>query len=80
MGQNPGGPNNGPGSRNPTRLDPLGRPRANTGPDFGDNVKIPEEADIQRARRILEAIRERLGDAFRPEMERFYLERLLDNR
>lgn len=80
MGQNPGGPNNGPGSRNPTRLDPLGRPRANSGPDFGDNVKIPEEADIQRARRILEAIRERLGDAFRPEMERFYLERLLDNR
>lgn len=80
MGQNPGGPNNGPGTRDPTRLDPLGRPRANTGPDFGDNVKIPEEADIQRARRILEAIRERLGDAFRPEMERFYLERLLDNR
>lgn len=80
MGQNPGGPNNGPGTRNPTRLDPLGRPRANTGPDFGDNVKIPEEADIQRARRILEAIRDRLGDAFRPEMERFYLERLLDNR
>ncbi len=80
MGQNPNGPNTGPGSRNPTQLDPLGRPRANTGPDFGDNVKVPEEADIQRARRILEAIRERLGDAFRPEMERFYLERLLDSR
>jgi len=79
MGQNPG-PNPGPGNRNPTRLDPLGRPQANTGPDFGENVKVPEEADIQRARRILEAIRERLGDAFRPEMEWFYLERLLDNR
>ncbi len=79
MGQNPG-PNTGPASRNPSRLDPLGRPQANTGPDFGENVKVPEEADIQRARRILEAIRERLGDAFRPEMERFYLERLLDNR
>ena len=79
MGQN-SGPNMGPGNRNPTRLDPLGRPQANTGPDFGENVKVPEEADIQRARRILEAIRERLGDAFRPEMERFYLERLLDNR
>ena len=80
MGANPGMMNNGPGSRNPTQLDPLGRPQANTGPDFGDDVKIPEEADIQRARRILEAIRERLGDAFRPEMERFYLERLLDTR
>ena len=79
MGQNPG-PNTGPASRNPSRLDPLGRPQANTGPDFGENVKVPDEADIQRARRILEAIRERLGDAFRPEMERFYLERLLDNR
>ncbi len=79
MGQNQG-PNMGPGNRNPTQLDPLGRPQANTGPDFGENVKVPEEADIQRARRILEAIRERLGDAFRPEMERFYLERLLDNR
>ena len=79
MGQNPG-PNTGPANREPSRLDPLGRPQANTGPDFGENVKVPEEADIQRARRILEAIRERLGDAFRPEMERFYLERLLDNR
>jgi uncharacterized protein (TIGR02302 family) len=79
MGQSPG-PNPGSQSRDRSRLDPLGRPRANTGPDFGENVKIPEEADIQRARRILEAIRERLGDAFRPEMERFYLERLLDSR
>ncbi|MBW8640776.1 TIGR02302 family protein [Hoeflea sp. WL0058] len=78
MGQNPG-PMNGQASPNRQGRDPLGRPQANTGPDFGENVKIPEEADIQRARRILEAIRDRLGDAFRPEMERFYLERLLDN-
>tara|TARA_R110000751_G_scaffold272764_1_gene373117 strand:- start:134522 stop:137089 length:2568 start_codon:yes stop_codon:yes gene_type:complete len=80
MGQ--GGPGQQPGQARPngSGLDPLGRPTANTGPDFGENVKIPEEADIQRARKILEAIRERLGDAFRPEMERFYLERLLDNR
>ncbi|WP_136658400.1 TIGR02302 family protein [Nitratireductor sp. XY-223] len=79
MGQNPG---TQPGSarRDPLGTDPLGRPRANSGPDFGEDVKVPEEADIQRARRILEAIRERLGDAFRPEMERFYLERLLDSR
>ncbi|MDA4845810.1 TIGR02302 family protein [Hoeflea poritis] len=79
MGQNPG---NQPGTaqRDPLGTDPLGRPRANSGPDFGEDVKVPEEADIQRARRILEAIRERLGDAFRPEMERFYLERLLDSR
>ncbi|MCP4318686.1 MAG: TIGR02302 family protein [Hyphomicrobiales bacterium] len=80
MGQNPG---QVPGNarRNPLVQDPLGRSSANNGSDFdGENVKIPEEADIQRARKILEAIRERLGDAFRPEMERHYLERLLDNR
>ncbi|MGN6765425.1 MAG: TIGR02302 family protein, partial [Rhizobiaceae bacterium] len=57
--------------------DPLGRPRATTGPDFGDSVKVPDEIDVQRARRILEAIRKRLGNALSPEVERSYLERLL---
>ncbi len=58
--------------------DPLGRPRATTGPDFGDSVKVPDEIDVQRARQILEAIRKRLGNALSPELERNYLERLLD--
>lgn len=58
--------------------DPLGRPRATTGPDFGDSVKVPDEIDSQRAREILEAIRRRLGNALSPELERSYLERLLD--
>lgn len=58
--------------------DPLGRPRATTGPDFGNSVGVPDEIDVQRARRILEAIRERLGNALSPEIERDYLERLLD--
>ncbi|MDQ6432664.1 TIGR02302 family protein [Mesorhizobium sp. LHD-90] len=57
--------------------DPLGRPRATTGPDFGESVKIPDEIDVQRARQILEAIRKRLGNALSPELERSYLERLL---
>ena len=60
--------------------DPLGRPRATQGPDFGDTVKVPDEIDVQRARRILDAIRERLGNALSPEIERSYLERLLDLR
>ena len=60
--------------------DPLGRPRATTGPDFGDTVKVPDEIDVQRARRILDAIRKRLGNALSPELERNYLERLLDMR
>jgi uncharacterized protein (TIGR02302 family) len=58
--------------------DPLGRPRASNGPDFGDSVKIPDEIDVQRARRILEAIRKRLGNALSPELEKSYLERLLN--
>ena len=58
--------------------DPLGRPRATQGPDFGDSVKVPDEIDVQRARRILDAIRKRLGNALSPEIERSYLERLLE--
>jgi uncharacterized protein (TIGR02302 family) len=58
--------------------DPLGRPRATNGPDFGNSVKVPDEIDVQRAREILEAIRKRLGNALSPDLERSYLERLLE--
>lgn len=58
--------------------DPLGRPRSTNGPDFGDQVKVPDEIDVQRAREILEAIREKLGNNPPGEIERRYLERLLD--
>jgi uncharacterized protein (TIGR02302 family) len=57
--------------------DPLGRPQRTEGPDLGDSVKVPDEIDVERARRILEAIRERLGERFRPRYELDYLERLL---
>ena len=60
--------------------DPLGRPRATEGPDFGQSVTVPDEIDVQRAREILEAIRKRLGNALSPELERDYLERLLEMR
>lgn len=68
------------GSRNRGDRDPLGRPRATTGPDFGESVRIPDEIDVQRAREILEAIRRRLGDVLSPDLERRYLERLLELR
>jgi len=74
-----GGSENGGRQQNADR-DPLGRPRATTGPDFGDSVKVPDEIDVQRARQILEAIRKRLGNALSPELERDYLERLLEMR
>ena len=68
------------GQQQSSDRDPLGRPRATQGPDFGDSVKVPDEIDVQRARRILDAIRERLGDALAPDVERSYLERLLELR
>jgi hypothetical protein len=45
--------------------------------DTGD-VKIPEEADLQRARQILDELRRRSAEQFRPKYERDYLRRLLE--
>ncbi|MBW9065352.1 TIGR02302 family protein [Rhizobium herbae] len=78
------GPGSGPGQGIPqygqNGRDPLGRRQQNAGPDFGDQVKVPDEIDTQRAREILEEIRRRLGTNASPEAERQYLERLLDIR
>jgi uncharacterized protein (TIGR02302 family) len=72
-----GGSEQGGRQQNADR-DPLGRPTATQAPDFGDSVKVPDEIDVQRARQILEAIRKRLGNALSPDVERSYLERLLE--
>ena len=55
----------------------LGRPLR--GRDYGDDttVKVPGEIDVQRARRILEELRKRFGESFRPQLELDYIERLL---
>ncbi|MFB2550400.1 TIGR02302 family protein [Ensifer soli] len=78
------GPGQGPGQGVPqfgqNGRDPLGRRQQNMGPDFGEQVKVPDEIDTQRARQILEEIRRRLGTNASPETERQYLERLLDIR
>ncbi|MDQ0560919.1 uncharacterized protein (TIGR02302 family) [Rhizobium mesoamericanum] len=66
------------GQGNQTGRDPLGRPRPAIGPDFNNEVKVPDEIDVQRAREILDAIREKLGNNPPQEIERRYLERLLD--
>jgi len=79
MGQGPG-PGQ-PGRMGPARAnqdtDPLGRPLR--GRDYGDDttVKVPGEIDVQRARRILEELRKRFGESFRPQLELDYIERLL---
>src|SRR2546423_3593070 len=77
------GQGDGPGTRlgrqqsGGNQSDPHGRPLH--GREFGDDftVKIPGEIDVQRARRILEELRRRLGDPLRPQLELDYLERLL---
>mgnify|MGYP000848868909 CR=1 FL=1 len=77
-GQQGQGEQQGQGQGNQNDRDPLGRPRASSGPDFGERVNVPDEIDVQRAREILEAIRKKLGENAGPELERRYLERLLD--
>ncbi|MFK0164490.1 TIGR02302 family protein [Rhizobium sp. NPDC090279] len=59
--------------------DPLGRPRNNDGPlDTPDSDMVPKVIDAQRAREILDAIRERLSNNPSLSEERRYLERLLN--
>jgi len=75
------GPNGQPGRLGPPRAqqdtDPLGRPLR--GREYGDDttVKVPGEIDVQRARKILEELRRRFGESFRPQLELEYIERLL---
>jgi hypothetical protein len=58
--------------------DPLGRPLPTDGPDYGNDVRVPDEIDRQRARVILEIIRQRLEEPGRPAVELDYLERLIN--
>ena len=58
--------------------DPLGRAQRTSGPEFGDDVKVPKEIDTRRARDILEELRRRLGQSTRPPSELDYLERLIE--
>ena len=64
----------------PSNRDPFGRrierEEGTSGPTSG-RVKIPDESEIHRARRILEELRRRAGDLWRPEIEQDYIDRLL---
>jgi uncharacterized protein (TIGR02302 family) len=77
FGPGPGQPGRTGPARAGQETDPLGRPLR--GRDYGDDVtvKVPGEIDVQRARRILEELRRRLGEATRPQIELDYIERLL---
>jgi uncharacterized protein (TIGR02302 family) len=78
-----GGPGDGPSepggpqAEAAERTDPLGRPIRSR--EYGDDftVKVPDEIDTQRARRVLEELRRRFGEPLRPQIELDYIERLL---
>lgn len=75
-GQQPGGRR--PGQRaGEEDTDPLGRPTRARRYDPGSNVRVPGEIEAQRARRVLEELRKRLGEPDRPQEELDYYERLL---
>ena len=67
------------GQGNQNGRDPLGRSRREDGSEVSDDgPKIPNEIDMQRAREILDAIRDRLSNNPSRSEEKNYLERLLD--
>jgi len=57
--------------------DPFGRNVPGNGMDTGDRVEIPDKADLQRARDILDELYRRAGDRARPPVELDYIDRLL---
>ena len=74
------GEDDGTGGPNGQQNDPLGRPRAQTGPLQGSNDPNgtgPGPGFGARAQQVLEELRRRLGDPSRPQVEQDYLERLL---
>ncbi|AMJ61669.1 TIGR02302 family protein [Bosea sp. PAMC 26642] len=78
FGEPDGQPAGRPSAQQRGREDPLGRPQRQR--DWADGrVRVPgaDESATQRARRILDELRRRLGDPSRPTEELDYLERLL---
>jgi uncharacterized protein (TIGR02302 family) len=78
FGEPDGQPQGRPSAQQRGREDPLGRPQRQR--DWADGrVRVPgaDESATQRARRILDELRRRLGDPSRPSEELDYLERLL---
>jgi uncharacterized protein (TIGR02302 family) len=76
FGRQSGGRLNRQGQRNQPRRDPLGREFMGEEIDSG-NIAIPDEASVQRARSILDELRRRSGQGYRPRLELDYINRLL---
>ena len=57
--------------------DPLGRNALGRGYNDDGRTRVPDEADVQRSRAILEELYRRANDFDRPALERDYIRRLL---
>ncbi|MEQ8341920.1 MULTISPECIES: TIGR02302 family protein [Marinovum] len=73
-----GGQGDTAGAREGERRDPLGRDAGNSGTISSGEELLNGEDVYRRARELLDEIRRRSGEGARPEIERDYLERLLD--
>jgi Domain of unknown function (DUF4175) len=78
-GGDPGmGDPNGRAQNSPRDNDPLGRPtRSRDWSHNGPRIPGADESAMQRARRIMEELRRKLGDPARPREELDYFDRLL---
>jgi len=63
--------------RNRGERDPFGRPMSNNGTIDQGDVKIPDQNILQKSRQILDELRRRAGERFRPAIELDYIDRLL---
>ncbi|MSP20317.1 MAG: TIGR02302 family protein [Alphaproteobacteria bacterium] len=66
-----------PGQTPNPNVDPLGRPIPGMGADISNRTEVPDKADLQKAREILEELFRRAGERFRSSDELEYLNRLL---
>lgn len=71
-----GGLRFGLGGGRPSRQDPMGRSGAQR--IFGDDIIIPKDGDMGKAREVLEELRRRMAEPDRTPKERDYLRRLLE--
>ena len=82
-GFGPGNPDQNPRGRAQQNTDPLGRPLPGERNQMDNSrVKIPEGGKVQgtigeRAQKVLEELRRRLGEVERPREELDYIDRLL---
>ena len=59
--------------------DPLGRRTEDGRSAEGEDIDLPSDITATQSRRILDELRRRQGDLARPQLERDYIDRLLQN-